>query len=55
MSASTTGTSVDNADYQVPFPFTGKLDKITLDLGESSVSPESIKAMMEELAKKRDR
>ncbi len=50
-----TGTSVDDSDYQVPFAFTGKLGKITFDLGESSVSPESIKAMMEALAKKRDR
>jgi len=50
-----TGTSVDDADYQVPFPFTGTLGKITVDLGASSVSPEAIKQMMEELAKKRDR
>jgi arylsulfatase A-like enzyme len=50
-----TGTSVDDTDYQVPFAFTGKLVKITFDLGESSVSPESIRVMMEELAKKRDR
>jgi len=50
-----TGTSVDDSDYHVPFAFTGKLETITFDLGESSVSPESIKAMIEELAKKRDR
>ncbi len=50
-----TGTSVDDADYQVPAPFTGKLEKITFDLGETSMTPEAIKAMMEELAKKRDR
>jgi len=50
-----TGTSVDDKDYQVPFAFTGKLGKLVFDLGESSVSPEAIKAMMEELAKKRDR
>jgi arylsulfatase len=50
-----TGTSIDNADYQVPFAFTGKLGKSTFDLGESSVSPESIKLMMQELAQKRDR
>ena len=24
-----TGTPVDDADYQVPFPFTGKIDKLT--------------------------
>ena len=52
---SDTGTSVDDSDYASPFPFTGKLEKITVDLGESTVSPEAIKAMMKELAKKRDR
>jgi arylsulfatase len=50
-----TGTSVDDEDYQSPNPFTGKLRKITFDLGESSVSPESIRAMMEALGKQRDR
>ena len=50
-----TGTPVDDQDYQVPFAFTGKFGKVTFDLGESSVSPESVKLMMEELAKKRDR
>lgn len=50
-----TGTSVDDSDYQVPFAFTGKLEKITFDLGETSMTPAAIKAMMEELAKKRDR
>ena len=50
-----TGTSVDGSDYHVPFPFIGKLEKITFDLGETSMTPEAIKAMMEELAKKRDR
>jgi hypothetical protein len=39
----------------VPFAFTGKLQKITVDLGESTVSPEAIKQMMEALAKQRDR
>lgn len=50
-----TGTPVDDKDYQVPFAFTGTLVKLTIDLGESSVSPESIRAMMEALAKQRDR
>ena len=50
-----TGTSVDDSDYEAPFPFTGALGKITFDLGETSMTPEAIKAMMEELAKKRDR
>src|SRR5262249_17046552 len=29
-----TGTPVDDKDYQVPFAFTGKLGKITIDLSE---------------------
>ncbi len=49
------GTLVDERDYQVLFVFTVTLGKITIDLGESSVTPEAIKVMMEELAKKRDR
>ncbi len=49
------GTSVDDSDYAAPFPFTGKLEKITFDRGETLMTPEAIKAMMEELAKKRDR
>lgn len=50
-----TGTSVDDTDYETPFPFTGKLEKITFDLGESSITPQAIRVMMELLAKKRDR
>jgi arylsulfatase len=50
-----TGTPVDDKDYQVPFAFTGKLSKLTIDLGESSISPEAIKMMMVEAAKQRDR
>lgn len=50
-----TGTPIDDADYQVPFAFTGTLGKMTVDLGESSMSMEAIKAMMKELAEKRDR
>jgi hypothetical protein len=47
---SDTGTPVDVKNYQVPFAFTGTLDKITVDLGESS--PEIIKQMMEDLTQK---
>jgi hypothetical protein len=46
---------VDGQDYQVPFAVTGTLGKITVALGEPSVSPEAIRKMMEELAEKRDR
>ena len=46
---------MDDSDYHVPFAFTGKLEKITFDLGESLMTPEAIKKMVEELAKKRER
>ena len=32
-----TGTPVDDKDYQVPFRFTGKLDKLTVKLGPSEI------------------
>ena len=28
-----TRTGVNDKDYQVPFPFTGKIDKLTFELG----------------------
>jgi arylsulfatase len=34
-----TGTPVDDADYQVPFPFTGKLHKLTVKLGPEQLTP----------------
>jgi arylsulfatase A-like enzyme len=29
-----TGTPIDDGDYQVPFPFTGKFGKVTVELGD---------------------
>jgi hypothetical protein len=34
MSTLTSGTPIDDADYQVPFPFTGKFGKVTVELGD---------------------
>ena len=34
-----TGTPVDDADYQVPFPFTGKIHKLTVKLGPEQLTP----------------
>ena len=42
---SDTGTPVDDADYQVPFTFTGKIDKITLTIDRPQLSPEDIKKL----------
>jgi arylsulfatase A-like enzyme len=35
-----TGTPVDDQDYQVPFPFTGKIDQLTLKLGPEELTPD---------------
>jgi len=40
-----TGTPVSD-DYQVPFRFTGKLDKLTLTINRPKLSPEDIKKLM---------
>jgi len=42
---SDTGTGVDDRDYQVPFTFTGKLNKITLTIDRPKLSPEDIKKL----------
>jgi hypothetical protein len=34
-----TGTPVDDRDYQVPFRFTGKLNKVTIRLQPRSLTP----------------
>jgi hypothetical protein len=40
-----TGTSVNDADYQVPFKFTGKLIKLTLTIDRPKLTPEDIKKL----------
>ena len=45
-----TGTPVDDRDYQVPFAFTGRIGRITVDLGDSPVSEASINRFLEEVA-----
>jgi arylsulfatase A-like enzyme len=47
-----TGTPVDDKDYQVPFKFTGKIDKLTVKLGAEEISPAD-RAKVEKM--KRDR
>jgi arylsulfatase len=42
-----TGTPVDDHDYQVPFRFTGKLDKLTLTIDRPKLSPEDEKKLMD--------
>ncbi|WP_415408329.1 arylsulfatase [Sulfurovum sp. CS9] len=40
-----TGTPVDDRDYQTPFRFTGKLDKLTLTIDRPKLSKEDIKKL----------
>ncbi len=42
---SDTGTSVNDKDYEVPFAFTGKLNKLKLVLDRPKLSPEDIKKL----------
>lgn len=42
---SDTLTGVNGADYQPPFTFTGKIDKITLTIDRPKLSPEDIKKL----------
>jgi len=47
-----TGTPVDDRDYQVPFAFTGKLVKLTVELGPTTATLASFKTFMEEMARR---
>lgn len=40
-----TGTPVDDRDYQVPFRFNGKLDKLILTIDRPKLSPEDIRKL----------
>jgi arylsulfatase len=42
-----TGTPVDDNDYQVPFKFTGKLNKLTLTIDRPKLTPEDERRLME--------
>ena len=44
---SDTGTGVDDADYQVPFPFTGKIDKLTVSLAPHVLTEDDKRKLME--------
>jgi len=44
---SDTLTGVNDADYQPPFPFTGKIDKITLSIAPPKLTPDDIKKLKE--------
>ena len=44
---SDTGTPIDDKDYQIPFAFTGKLDKLTITVDQPKLSAEDEKKLME--------
>ena len=46
-----TRTPVDDKDYQVPFRFNGKIDKLTFNLGREQLSAEDREVMKKALAK----
>jgi arylsulfatase A-like enzyme len=47
-----TGTPVDDRDYQVPFKFTGKLNKLTVKVEKPELTPADIKRL-EEMAREK--
>ena len=49
-----TRTPVDGNDYQVPFRFTGKLNKLTFNLGPTQVTSDDRQVIQHNLAKARD-
>jgi arylsulfatase len=49
-----TRTGVNDQDYQVPFAFNGKIDKLTVKLGPIQLLPEDQKKATEAAAKARD-
>ncbi|MGO9829609.1 MAG: sulfatase-like hydrolase/transferase [Myxococcaceae bacterium] len=49
-----TRTGVNDADYQVPFPFTGSIDKLTFKMGPWQLSEAEMQQMNEMLARAHD-
>jgi hypothetical protein len=42
---SDTGTPVDDSDYQIPFAFTGKIDKLTIALDPPKLTPDDVQKL----------
>jgi arylsulfatase len=51
---SDTGTPVDDQDYQVPFQFTGKIDKLTISLDEPKLTPGDVQKLKQAAASAAD-
>jgi hypothetical protein len=41
------GIPVDDRDYEIPFPFTGEIDKITIELESPKLSKRDVKKLRE--------
>ncbi|MGO8879101.1 MAG: arylsulfatase [Desulfomonilaceae bacterium] len=52
---SDTGTPVDDNDYQVPFKFTGKINKLTIAIDRPKLTPDDVKRLKEAAEKAADR
>lgn len=51
---SDTGTPVDDSDYQVPFNFTGKIEKLKIAVDRPNLTPDDVKKLKEAGAKAAD-
>ena len=49
-----TRTSINEKDYQVPFPFTGKIDKLTVKLGPEQLTPQDKEAKEDAIKRAKD-
>jgi len=49
-----TRTGVNDKDYQVPFAFNGKINKLTVNLGPSQLTAEDETKVRDAVAKARD-
>src|SRR5262249_856761 len=48
------GTQLDDRDYQIPFPFTGKIYKLTISVDRPKLTPADVKKLKEAKAKAND-
>jgi arylsulfatase len=49
---SDTGTPVDDKDYRVPFAFTGKLKRLTVQIGPMQMAPEAKKEVADKIGQR---
>ena len=48
------GLPLDDRDYQIPFPFTGKINKLTIAVDQPKLTPEDVKKLKEAEARAAD-